>query len=80
MGLRSEVLKSTIPDDDAQIISGPDLQMIGGQVARPSKRPSKRIRVQEEQAEDDDVDCIAASNLGDGVSSEGFVVAFRSSG
>ena len=26
--------------------------MTGGQVARPSKRPSKRIRVKEEQAED----------------------------
>ena len=30
--------------------------MTGGQVARPSKRPSKRIRVKEEQAEDDDVE------------------------
>ena len=28
--------------------------MTGGQVARPSKRPSKRIRVKEEQAGDDD--------------------------
>ena len=48
-----------LPDSDGCLSENPadpDLQMIGGQVAMPSKRPSKRIRVKEEQAEDDDVE------------------------
>ena len=48
-----------LPDSDGDPPENPvetDLQMIGGQVGRPSKRPSKRIRVKEEQAEDDYVE------------------------
>ena len=85
-----------LPDSDGDPPENPvepDLQMIGGQVAPPSKRPSKRIRVKEEQAEDDDDDEVELDDVispmliarlrpdvGDVVSSEGCVVALNSSG